>query len=272
MGAEIVPVNPFDALGASLRFGVTADGIPFVVGSDFAARLGYRSASDAARLLDEDEKGTQIVRTPGGDQQVLVFFEDGIWELIFRSGKPEAKAIKKRVKEILAQLRRGELVPAQRTESMVPDLRTPEGVLAMADLFQQTARRLVASEARVAELEPVAESWEHLVDATGDYSLRDAAQILSRDPDIEIGQKRLAKLLRELGWVDKKTMRPYQTQVANDRLSARVSVFTDDEGERHTKYQARVRPKGLHALRGHLSGVKPLQLRLALIDGSGEAS
>lgn len=128
------------------------------------------------------------------------------------------------------------------------------------------------AEHRVAELEPAAESWEALADAKGDLSLRDAAQILSRDPYIEVGQNRLAKLLRELGWIDKKTKRPYQTQIDAGRLSAIVSHWTDEDGELHTKYLARVTAKGLEALRGHLNESKPLAVRFPADDVWGEAS
>ncbi|MDI5964812.1 hypothetical protein [Streptantibioticus silvisoli] len=43
------------------------------------------NAEKATRLLEEDEKGTQIVGTPGGEQRLSVIYEDGMWELIFRS-------------------------------------------------------------------------------------------------------------------------------------------------------------------------------------------
>ncbi len=37
-----------------------------------AASPTNRNAPDATRLLDEEQKGTQIVRTPGGDQRVTI--------------------------------------------------------------------------------------------------------------------------------------------------------------------------------------------------------
>lgn len=95
----------FDISGADIRFGMTEDGIPYAVASDFAKTMGYRDAEKATRLLDEDEKGTQIVGTPGGPQQMNVIYEDGLWELIFRSTLPGAKAIKARVKAILREIR-----------------------------------------------------------------------------------------------------------------------------------------------------------------------
>ena len=89
----------FDVLGHNLRFGVTDDDRIYVVASDIAKAMGYRDAANATRTLDEDEKGTRLVSTPGGDQHVYVIYEDGIWELIFRSSLPGAKLIKKRVKD-----------------------------------------------------------------------------------------------------------------------------------------------------------------------------
>jgi len=146
--SELVTVNAFDALGSNLRFGTTENGTPFVVAADFARVMDYSRTSDAAGLLDDDEKGTAIIRTPGGEQRMTVIYEDGIWELIFRSTKPEAKALKKRVKEILAEIRRTGAflpdphVPAQRRES---DLSTPEGVLAMAEMIAANARQMIAT-------------------------------------------------------------------------------------------------------------------------------
>lgn len=105
-------IQVFDVIGTRWRWGTDPDGTPWAVLSDVAKGFDHRDARDAARMLDEDEKGTRPVRTPGGTQQMLVVFEDGLWELIFRSSKPEAKAIKKRVKEILRGLRTGEITLA----------------------------------------------------------------------------------------------------------------------------------------------------------------
>lgn len=95
----------FDVQGSDIRFGQTEDGTSYSVAADFAKSMGYRDAEKATRLLDEDEKGTQIVGTPGGPQAMAVIYEDGMWELIFRSTLPGAKAIKKRVKAILREIR-----------------------------------------------------------------------------------------------------------------------------------------------------------------------
>lgn len=98
-------VEVFNVSGTDIRFGATDDGTPYSVAADFAKAMGYTQASDATRLLDDDEKGQQIVLTLGGPQRMNVIYEDGMWELIFRSTLPGAKAIKKQVKAILKQIR-----------------------------------------------------------------------------------------------------------------------------------------------------------------------
>ena len=55
----------FDYEGNTIRT-VTVGGEPWFVAADIAKALGYRMASDMIRTLDDDEKGTQTVRTPGG--------------------------------------------------------------------------------------------------------------------------------------------------------------------------------------------------------------
>ena len=57
--------------------------------------------------LDEDEKGTHSVSTPGGRQNFLVINEPGLYTLILKSRKSEAKAFKRWVThEVLPQIRK----------------------------------------------------------------------------------------------------------------------------------------------------------------------
>ncbi|MCX5253557.1 Bro-N domain-containing protein [Streptomyces canus] len=110
----------FSVGGTNIRFGTTEDGIPYSVASDFAKAMGYTRASDALSLLDPEEAGAAICRTRSASgveqrRELRVIFEDGMWELIFRSTLPGAKAIKKQVKAILRQIRetgRYEVEPA----------------------------------------------------------------------------------------------------------------------------------------------------------------
>ena len=86
---------------------VGVNGEPWFVAKDVADVLGYRMASDMCRRLDEDEKGTQKTRTLGGEQEVTVINESGLYNAVLGSSKPEAKAFKKWVtSEVLPSIRK----------------------------------------------------------------------------------------------------------------------------------------------------------------------
>lgn len=59
---------------------------------DVCAVLGIANPSDAVKILDDDEKGTNKVCTPGGEQNMIIISESGLYALIMRSNKPAARA------------------------------------------------------------------------------------------------------------------------------------------------------------------------------------
>lgn len=74
-------ITPFAYEGEEVRFYAAGDSIE-IVASDLAKQLGYRMASDMTRHLDEDEKGTRLVRTPGGEQEIATVTEAGMYRAI----------------------------------------------------------------------------------------------------------------------------------------------------------------------------------------------
>ncbi|MDV7209895.1 BRO-N domain-containing protein [Azotobacter beijerinckii] len=99
-------VIPFDFGKKPVR-AILIDDQPWFVAADVSAALEYRDAGNMARNLDEDEKGTQIVSTLGGDQEMLVINESGLYSAILRSRKAEAKRFKKWVtSEVLPAIRK----------------------------------------------------------------------------------------------------------------------------------------------------------------------
>ena len=69
--------------------------------------LGIQNNRDAVVRLDDDQKGVRKVYTPGGEQEMAVVTESGLYELIFRSDKPEARAFRKWITgEVLPEIRK----------------------------------------------------------------------------------------------------------------------------------------------------------------------
>lgn len=83
------------------------DGEAWFVASDIAKSLNYRDADKMTRMLDDDEKGTRIVGTPSGDQEMTIISESGMYHAVLKSRKPEAKPFRKWVTaEVLPAIRK----------------------------------------------------------------------------------------------------------------------------------------------------------------------
>ena len=96
----------FNAQTAPVRT-VKIGGQPYFVAKDICDILGIQSHRDALSKLDEDERGSLLVDTLGGPQQMTAVNESGLYHLIFQSRKPSARSFRKWVtSEVLPKLRR----------------------------------------------------------------------------------------------------------------------------------------------------------------------
>ncbi|GCD56592.1 BRO-N domain-containing protein [Acetobacter pasteurianus] len=87
-------IIPFSFEDHAVRV-VTREGEPWFVLADVCAVLEIAHHRDAASRLDEDERGSVVVDTLGGQQEVVAVNESGLYNLIFTSRKPEAKRFRK---------------------------------------------------------------------------------------------------------------------------------------------------------------------------------
>lgn len=178
------------------------DGEPIFVAKDVAVILGYRDAANMTRRLEEDEKGTRSMSTPGGEQQMAVITEPGLYSAILGSRVPEARAFKRWVThEVLPALRReGGYMVARADE-------TPEETMARAVLLaQQTIdrqkRRIAGLEAENEAMRPKALFADAVAASDGTCLVGEFAKML-RQNGVEVGQNRLFAMLREDGYLGK---------------------------------------------------------------------
>ncbi|CAE6900609.1 BRO family protein [Paraburkholderia domus] len=74
---------------------VHVDGEPWFVAADVCAALELNNTSMAVSGLDDDERGVSSVDTRGGSQSATIISESGLYSLVLRSRKPEAKQFKR---------------------------------------------------------------------------------------------------------------------------------------------------------------------------------
>ena len=93
-------------MGNNIRVLGTKDELWFVA-IDVCKILKIKNSRDAVKRLDEDEKGVVKTDTLGGQQDLQVINESGLYTLILRSRTPEAKQFKRWVThEVLPRIRK----------------------------------------------------------------------------------------------------------------------------------------------------------------------
>ena len=68
---------------------------PWFVAKDICDVLEIKNPRSTMALLDDDEKGVHNVDTLGGAQEMATVNEPGLYSLVLKSRKPEAKAFKR---------------------------------------------------------------------------------------------------------------------------------------------------------------------------------
>lgn len=234
---------------------VVRDGEPWFVAADVCKILGLTNPTMALRALDEDEKGLSQIETPGGAQNMTVVNESGMYALIVRSDKPNAKPFRKWVtSEVLPAIRktgRYEVAPA-----------IPQSYAEALQLAADQARQIEAQAVALAEAAPAAEAWNHLASANGDYAVADAAKILSRHPLITIGRDRLFTVMAREKWIYRRLLdnrwavlqsaieRGWLTEMPSSHYHPRTGELVLDPP------QVRVMAKGLAELQKRLTGTQ----------------
>lgn len=235
---------------------VMIDGEPWFAAKDACEVVGISKYRDALAQLDEDERVSAAMDTPGGVQQMVLVSEPGVYALMLISRSPRVKAFRRWIThEVIPAIRRTgsySLTPA--APALPQDYE--EALVALIGQVRESK----ALSARVAELEPAALSWNVLAEAVGDYAVADAAKILSRDPSVQLGRNRLFTLLDDMRWTYRQLAddrpRVMQTAIKCGWLSELpMSHYHPRTGELVLDPpQVRVTVKGLHELHKRLGG------------------
>ncbi len=247
---------PFDYSGRQVRT-VTRDGEPWFVAADVTSILGYANGRAAVEQhVPGRFRGSVAIHdgTPGNPNRVIIA-EPGLYRLVMRSNASDAEPFQDWVTaEVLPAIRKtGSYGVAQF------DPRNLDHVAQLASLAATQARELEHTKAQVVELEPRAKSWDTLADTGADYSVREAAYILNRDPNIDTGQKRLFALLREWRLIGADD-RPYSHHAAHITLRPQTRTDRHTQEEVPAKPQVRITVAGLNYLHRKLGGTAPLNM------------
>jgi len=177
----------FSYEGTPLRTIEREDGVWWVL-KDVCKVLGIVDHNTVSRRLDDDEKGVGEILSlsgKGGVQEATIINEPGLYSVIFRSGKPEAKDFKRWVThEVLPTLRRTGSYDLAAAQPMSP-----------AQLLAAQAQLLVEMERRVDEVQGQTQALEAKMDTALKAFSRPAEDHWKTDMDAAI-----KTLCEERGW------------------------------------------------------------------------
>ena len=229
-------IQQFDFRGASLRILTDKAGEPWFVAKDVCDILELGNTTNALRALDEDEKTnfTNCNVAQNGGRAPLIISEPGLYKLIMRSRKPEAKEFQRWVThEVLPQIRKtGGYIPTSETDDDMTIL--AKAVMIGQRTMEAQKRKIAEQQTRIVELEPKARFADAVAASDGTCLVGELAKML-RQNGMDIGQNRLFRLLQADGYLGKSgSNRNVPTQRAMDLGLFRIKETTVTHADGHT--------------------------------------
>lgn len=196
-------IQTFNFNATPLRALTDKNGEPWFVAKDVCDILGLENSRKATADLDPDERNTVTISdgTPGNPNKTIIG-EPGLYKLIMRSRKPEAKEFQRWVThEVLPTIRKtGGYIPASESDS--DETIMAKALLIAKKTIERNAQQLRAKDRRIMELEPKAQALDAFTNVEDKLLIRDAAKVLS-NAGTPISEKQLREWMADNGWIYK---------------------------------------------------------------------
>ena len=247
------PLSPLQTFTSS-EFGsvrtIVQNNEPWFVGKDVCDCLGIRNSRDALSRLDSDEKA-DVVFTDISSNGVVqsrnfsTINEYGLYKLVIRSNKPEAKKFTRWIThEVIPSIRKhGAYLTQSKTFEL---MRSPEGMLTMLDTFKTVYNAKLEAEKKLIEAQPKI-NFANAISETDDVIHIGALAKLLKQNGVEIGRNRLFEWLKEHSFLcNKGEAKNMPTQYAMEQGLFRIkeSRYFDSAGLPHICFTTMVTPKG----------------------------
>ena len=222
-------IQQFDFKGASLRTLTDEEGEPWFVLKDCMSILDLGNPTETVKMFDKDEfSTTEVIDSIGRRQQTYIISEPGLYRLVMKSRKPEAKEFQRWVThEVLPSIRKhGGYMAGQ--ERMTPEQMALASMRWLQSKVDEQAKQLKAQEGKVLFANAVETARTSIL--VGDF-----AKILKSN-GIDIGPRRLFAWLREHGWLIKAKGSSWNmpTQKAMDLHLFEIKETTISHSDGHT--------------------------------------
>lgn len=252
-------IQPFDFKGHQVRTLTFETGQTWWVLKDVCDALELTNPSRVAQRLDSDEVSKFDPNSGLGsrsNEPVNIVNESGLYKIVLRSDKPKAHEFQRWVThDVLPSIRRhGAYMSEDVVERTLSD---PDYLIRLATALKDERAGRAVAEQKVGELQPKAKALELLADASGSYSVAEAAKMLS-GAGCAMRVRDLADWLSSHGWVYRRDGHwvASQMRVNAGHLMMRAYESTGrlKDGSRFAfAPQVRVTAKGLSLIARHVS-------------------
>jgi len=223
------------------------NGEPWWVLKDVCDVLELSNARMIADRLDEDDVSLAYVTdNMGRQQQTNIVNESGLYNVILRSDKPEAKSFKRWVThEVLPQIRRhGAYVTTSKLEEIMND---PDSWIRLLTTLKQERQEKELLQLQAAADKPKVIFADAVSVSQGAILIGELAKILKGN-GIDIGQNRLFERLRQDGFLIKRKGTDYNapTQKAMELglFKVKETAITHSDGHVTISKTTKVTGKG----------------------------
>lgn len=189
-------IQTFNFNNATMRTLTDTAGDPWFVLKDCMNILDLGNPSETVKMFDDDEfSTTEVIDSIGRRQRTYIISEPGLYRLIMKSRKPEARDFQRWITH--------EVLPTIRKHGAYMTQKTIDKALTNPDFLIQIATKLKEEQEKVRSLEPKAKALDTFTNVEDKLLISDAAKILSNS-GTPISEKRLREWMSDNGWIYKR--------------------------------------------------------------------
>ena len=167
---------------------------PLFLAKDVAEWIEYdlSSINKLVQNVDDEEKVRSIIPTLGGEQEMWMLTEGGVYEVLMQSRKPKARLFKKEVKSILKSIRlNGGYIANQ--EQLTPEQIVANVLIVAQNIINNQNRQIEEMSVKMSELEKKSDYLDLILESKETVTVTQIVQ------DYGMSAQAFNKILMKLG-------------------------------------------------------------------------
>lgn len=228
----------------AIRTAGTAENPIFCL-ADVCKAVGLTTNGITRRLQDDVISNHPIIDSLGREQQALFVNEDGLYDVILDSRKPEAKQFRKWItSDVLPTIRKH---GAYMTDSIIErTLSDPDYLIQLATALKDERQKRLEAEQSVKDAQPAIVFASAVSGSVSSCLIGELAKLINQN-GTPMGEKRLFQWLRNNGYLGSKGERyniPNQRYIDQGLFELKKGVRSGSNGVLYTTITTKVTGKG----------------------------